>query len=790
MQPSAKTPYVDFAIFLRLLLFAFGIVTIFWYFFSFIGVLIGLLLFTFSRDSNWRVHGLALSLSAAISEFAAHTGTAVAPLLLGMRTGPVILSVYLILYVFCTLLLRRERKNGGITDSSRVTITGSMAAGIGAVLKLGGRIWSRARVPLTVILVAIPIGLWASVSIHPGVLFDNRPRMLWVNAPSTVEAGEPFPVTVQAWDAYERLSATYRGTASFGLESYRFDGSLRGAGSTVVDEAAGNAQLPQPYTFTGRRRGSGIAYRIRDERDNGSHRFTARIDMPGIHYLVVRDSITGNSYYSNPVEVGVPEVVAGDAAEAIDWDGDGQGGTEGRIYWGDIHSHSDLSDATGTAAQSYDFARRVAGLDFYALTDHGEIMTFSFNAFDRLEQATNSAYEPGSFVTFHGVEWTQVKTGHYTCIFSGDRLIKQPRLSYLSVSTTDDLWDALDAFTEQAGCRALALPHHTTQNSYIQDWSYINPEYVKLAEVSSVHGEFLYEQRHPLNYAGAIDPPPEYVAGSSIAAALRTGKRLVLYAAGDEHDGHPGHSLSHTPAFIGHQRPMTRWRTRIGHPYPGGLTSVYAPELTREAVFSALERGRIFACSDHGRPLLHFTINGVPVGTPSDEDGGSLPGAVHVEEPTSPRRIAIFLAQDGSPAATRDTSAAASVIAGSGSSTWESPAPKSSQPAGSGWQPDWKADIEIIKNGELLTVIPVDRPVSRVRYVDRDPVTGAAYGPEECFRQDGQTYINRYSDNPVDPQSLNTGGADFYLIRVVGRNGRSAYAGPIWVEVKKEGRTP
>ena len=42
--------------------------------------------------------------------------------------------------------------------------------------------------------------------------------------------------------------------------------------------------------------------------------------------------------------------------------------------------------------------------------------------FDRLEREANLAYDPHQFVTFPGVEWTQVKTGHYTCIFSGERL--------------------------------------------------------------------------------------------------------------------------------------------------------------------------------------------------------------------------------------------------------------------------------------------------------------------------------------------------------------------------------
>jgi len=42
--------------------------------------------------------------------------------------------------------------------------------------------------------------------------------------------------------------------------------------------------------------------------------------------------------------------------------------------------------------------------------------------------------------------------------------------------------------------------------------------------------------------------------------------------------------------------------------------------------------------------------------------------------------------------------------------------------------------------------------------------------------------LNQYIDNPIVPTTLNTGGFDYYLIRVVGENGRTSYIGPIWVE--------
>ncbi|MHA2295004.1 MAG: hypothetical protein ACXAEU_08685 [Candidatus Hodarchaeales archaeon] len=53
---------------------------------------------------------------------------------------------------------------------------------------------------------------------------------------------------------------------------------------------------------------------------------------------------------------------------------------------------------------------------------------------------------------------------------------------------------------------------------------------------------------------------------------------------------------------------------------------------------------------------------------------------------------------------------------------------------------------------------------------------------KDCIQgSDGSSYSNDHSSNPVDPNTLNTGGMDYYAIRVVGTNGRTSYMGPIWV---------
>ncbi len=695
---------------LRVLMLVVGIVTVHMFWFCFVGLAIGIVFFVFSRDLTWKRHGLVLAICVATSTYAAHTLLGLSPLKLAFFYGTIPYVGYLLVSVAWIAYVRRREAFP------------HWSTRIASLVKNLPR-WS--RISAILLLVLAPVMVWSFFYIDIGVMFDNSPRLLWVNVPSIADTGSEFEFTVEAWDAYERLSAIYRGTVHFSIESYNL--------TTYTSIISVSANLPDAYTFSGQSFGSDIAYEIRDGKDNGMHVFTAAIDTPGIHYILVEGSVTDNTYYSNPIII----------RDLLD--------TDLRIYWGDIHTHSELSDGTGTAAHSFYYGRYVACLDFMALTDHGEIMMWTPWSVDILESETNAAYDPEHFVTFQGTEWTDVVTGHYTCIFNGNQLIKDPILSYLYLPTPETLWEALDAFTETTGCSALALPHHTTQLSYIQDWTYMNPKYVKIVEVTSVHGAFLYEQRHPLNYVGAIDPPPNYVNGSSIIDAFRMGYRMTLYASSDQHDGHPGHSLSHTPAFVGHQRPWSMWHTRNEHPYPGGIVAVYAQNLTRESIFSGLDSQYVFANSDHGRPLIDFSINGTRVG-----DGSTLV----VDDEFVSREITVFLAQDGAPAATKHT--AASVTPS--------------------WSPDWSATIEIIKNGEILTQIPINSPVINITYIDDTPITGTSYN-ERCVLRNGQYFINDYSDNPIDPLELTTAGADFYLIRIVGNNGRITYAGPIWVEV-------
>ena len=90
------------------------------------------------------------------------------------------------------------------------------------------------------------------------------------------------------------------------------------------------------------------------------------------------------------------------------------------LLWGDLHGHTLMSDGRGTVEEFYDFAERVAGLDFCAVTDH------AFEVLDEMwehsKKVTNQAYKPGHFVTFQAYEWSGITPlgGDHNCYFLDD----------------------------------------------------------------------------------------------------------------------------------------------------------------------------------------------------------------------------------------------------------------------------------------------------------------------------------------------------------------------------------
>ena len=83
------------------------------------------------------------------------------------------------------------------------------------------------------------------------------------------------------------------------------------------------------------------------------------------------------------------------------------------LYSGEIHTHTSNSDGQGTVTDAYTYARDVAKLDFFAVTDHSD--SFSNTTYQNEHQVLADKFnDPGTFAALFGYEQTyNIKTGYY-----------------------------------------------------------------------------------------------------------------------------------------------------------------------------------------------------------------------------------------------------------------------------------------------------------------------------------------------------------------------------------------
>ncbi len=270
-----------------------------------------------------------------------------------------------------------------------------------------------------------------------------------------------------------------------------------------------------------------------------------------------------------------------------------------RIFWADLHGHSNLSDGSGMPGDYFRYARDAAGLDVVSLTDHDHFGVVALDEhpdlWDEIERITADYNNPGRFVTLLGYEWTSWIHGHRHVLYFGDM---GKVISSVDEATDDprELWNAL------TGMSALTFAHHTAGQPIQTNWTFApHPSLEPLVEIMSVHGSS--EARDaPRVVRGAT-------SGYFVRDALQRGYRLGFVGSGDSHDGHPG--LAHLDPIYGY-RPATPARpAQMG---TGGLTAIYAKDLNRDSLFAALRERRVYATSGP-RILLRTDLEGHPAGS-------------------------------------------------------------------------------------------------------------------------------------------------------------------------------
>jgi hypothetical protein len=83
---------------------------------------------------------------------------------------------------------------------------------------------------------------------------------------------------------------------------------------------------------------------------------------------------------------------------------------EYKVYFGNLHAHTSVSDGDKAPLDAYTYARDAAKLDFFALTDHMEQTLPS--EWESVKDAAEQTQAPGSYVTLWGYEWGSPTFNH------------------------------------------------------------------------------------------------------------------------------------------------------------------------------------------------------------------------------------------------------------------------------------------------------------------------------------------------------------------------------------------
>ncbi len=258
-----------------------------------------------------------------------------------------------------------------------------------------------------------------------------------------------------------------------------------------------------------------------------------------------------------------------------------------RIYWGDIHGHTGISDGLGDSCSEYfAYGRDVAALDVCALTDHGHF------DWEHNQRAVRDFHAPGRYVTLLAQE-AGAGPDHMNYYFRHDDTAHVHRWT----KDYADLQELVRAQYNSGDTPEAAIgPHHFSYKRGDDRYPFglWDTHVCRFVEVYSSHGA----SEFPGNPRPVGGPRAAYT--KFMQHGLAQGLRFGVIAASDCHDSRPG-------------------RTIWGH-YPGGLAAFLAPALDRESIWQALWNRRTYAAG-MDRIYIEFTVDGHTMG--SDIEAGA-----------------------------------------------------------------------------------------------------------------------------------------------------------------------
>lgn len=266
--------------------------------------------------------------------------------------------------------------------------------------------------------------------------------------------------------------------------------------------------------------------------------------------------------------------------------------TDLKHYWGDLHAQYNNSTGTGSVEEAFRYARDAAGVDFVGHQPNDFLL--SKDDWDEAKEAVSRYHTAGKFIPFLGYEWS----GNTPA--GGDRnvhFLKDDgplhRTSHWQVQDKSDietdrypLNELYETFKERKD--VLIVPHVGGRRCDIT--RYYDPGLEPVIEICSCHGRF------------------EWL----LHEALENGYTVGVIGGSDDHTGRPGLSYPTDHAF----------GTR------GGLSGIYAEELSREGIFEAIRSRHTYATTGERIALCVTTADGKIMG---DAWEGTKPSEIRVQ---------------------------------------------------------------------------------------------------------------------------------------------------------------
>jgi len=267
------------------------------------------------------------------------------------------------------------------------------------------------------------------------------------------------------------------------------------------------------------------------------------------------------------------------------------------LYWGDVHTHSAFSIDCARRARMdmtpgdlMEFARRRAGLDFFAVTDHhlpsrGEHFKISRTNWERTMEAAGAHNAPGEFVVFAGLEFGGTR---------GDTAFVFNWLPDYEELDRDDWTDIRKVWQALRGKDYMSIPHFHGPGQLAEGEWWRNEDLAcePVLEIFSDHGS--YEREDALENGRALCKSFRWDRCG--VHFLKNGCHYGFVANSDDHKGHVG---------------------------VNGVTAVFAETLDRQSIFEAYRQRRVYATTN-ARIRLLFAANGRLM-------GAVLPNCEHKE---------------------------------------------------------------------------------------------------------------------------------------------------------------